>query len=220
MRAIVLAVLCCLASAYGHAQTRYVSDEVFVPVRSGAGFDYRIIYSRLKSGQTVTLLEQNDEWARVRLQSGTEGWVPREYLSSEPTARTQLEAAQTQLAAANERVQALQSELASLREQHESLSSEAQVQASECEICTEELNNLKALSADAVNLNQRYQELLATHSMMQTDRDALRAERDALKSDKTISHWLFGAGLLILGMILMLILPAIKPKKRHSDWVD
>lgn len=223
MRAILILAACLLFSPFAQAQTRqYVSDEMFVPVRSGAGNQYRIIYSRLSTGTEISLLEKSadGEWAHIKLASGTEGWVPAQYLSNSPPARTQLESAQTKLAATSERARALEAELAALRSEHGGMSTQTEQLANERDACMEELQTLKTLSADAVNLNDRYRELLARHGMMQTERDALQAENDSLKADRTISHWLFGAGLLIAGMLLMLILPSLRPKKRNSDWVN
>lgn len=204
------------------AQTVYISDVFFVPVRSGAGSQYRIVHQGIRSGTQMTLLgESSDgEWVNIRTDGGLEGWIPTQYLLREQPARMQLTAAQTKLAAATKRAEDLEAELKKLRAEHNSLAQTADSQAKESEQYAEELRKIRALSADSINLNQRYQDLLAKHDLMQTEFDAVRAENDRLKSNKTINQWMFGAGLVVFGMFLMLILPVFMRQKRHSDWVN
>jgi SH3 domain protein len=204
------------------AQTVYISDVFFVPVRSGAGSQYRIVHQGIRSGTQMTLLgESSDgEWVNIRTEGGLEGWIPTQYLLREQPARMQLTAAQTKLAAATKRVEDLEAELKKLRAEHNSLAQTATSQAKESEQYAEELRKIRALSADSINLNQRYQDLLAKHDLVQTEFDAVRAENDRLKSNKTINQWMFGAGLVVFGMFLMLILPVFIRQKRHSDWVN
>lgn len=204
------------------AQTVYISDVFFVPVRSGAGSQYRIVHQGIRSGTQMTLLgESSDgEWVNIRTDGGLEGWIPTQYLLREQPARMQLTAAQTKLAAATKRAEDLEAELKKLRAEHNSLAQTADSQVKESEQYAEELRKIRALSADSINLNQRYQDLLAKHDLMQTEFDAVRAENDRLKSNKTINQWMFGAGLVVFGMFLMLILPVFMRQKRHSDWVN
>lgn len=213
-----LAILLISISSWG--ETRYISDVVLVPVRSGAGTQYRIIHSGIRSGTKMTLLESPEgDWAKIRTEGGMEGWVPKLYLSSTPTAQVQLDATKSKLNTAVTKAESLEEQLQTLQTEYQSLRKKAEQQAQERDTYAEELRQLKALSADAVNLNQRYQELLTRHELIQTEFDTIKAENDRLKADQTINQWLFGAGLMILGMILMLILPSLRPKKRHSEWV-
>lgn len=220
IKKLIPALAIALISVSSWGETRYISDVVLVPVRSGAGNEYRIIHSGIRSGTKMTVLENPEgDWAKIRTEGGMEGWVPKQYLSASPTAQLQLNAATSQLKAAMEKAQTLEEQLRTLQGEHKELAAQAKQQAQERDAYAEDLRELRALSADAVNLNQRYQELLARHELIQTEFDAIKAENDRLKSDQTINQWLFGAGLMILGMILMLILPSLRPKKRHSEWV-
>lgn len=221
IKKLIPALAFVLISVSSWAETRYISDVVLVPVRSGAGNQYRIIHSGIPSGTQMTVLEEDSsgDWAKIRTQRGMEGWVPKQYLTATPTAQLQLDQAKATVAAAVQKAQTLEERLQTLQNEHKNLTTQATRASQERDAYAEELRELKALSADAVNLNQRYQELLTRHEMIQTEFDAINAENDRLKSDQTVNQWLFGAGLMILGMILMLILPALRPKKRHSEWV-
>jgi len=63
------------------ANTTLVSNEPEVPVRSGQGTEYKII-SLLQKGETVTSLEEDVYWIKVRTATGREGWALKRYLSS------------------------------------------------------------------------------------------------------------------------------------------
>lgn len=221
LKKLIPALAIAFISLSSWGQTHYISDEVLAPLRSGAGNQYRILHSGIKSGTKLTVLEKDPtgDWTKIRTERGTEGWMRSQYITATPTAQLQLDQAQAALQAAVEKARTLEERLQTLQTQHQALSTQATQQAQERDTFAEELQELRTLSADAVSLNQRYQELLARHEMIQTEFDAMKAENDRLKSDQTINQWLFGAGLMILGMIIMLVLPALRPKKRHSEWV-
>ena len=72
-----------------HAQdTQYISDMVLVPLRSGAGSEFRIVNRGLPSGTALLVFGQSDdgEWTEVETRGGTRGWIPTQYLQKEPPA--------------------------------------------------------------------------------------------------------------------------------------
>lgn len=220
MRHLIVLFVLSMSCVSVSAQTAYVSDTFYVPIRSGAGNQFRIVHSGIRTGTQMTLLEETEEWSLIRTDGGLEGWIPNQYVSKEPTARLQLGTTQARLTQATQKITELETELKKLRAEHKDLSTSSSEQLKERDQYAEELRNIRALSSDAINLNQRYQDLLEKHELVQTEFDAVRAENDRLKANQTINQWLFGAGLVVFGMILMLILPAFVRNKRHSDWAN
>lgn len=57
-----------------------------VNLRIGPGTDYAVSWLYLKSGLPVEIIQEYDNWRRVRDADGTEGWVNQSLLSGERTA--------------------------------------------------------------------------------------------------------------------------------------
>lgn len=206
--------------AYAQEETVYVSDVLYVPLRSGQGNQFRIINKGLKSGTPLIRIEVNEDntWSKVKTQAGIEGWVPNQYLSEDKTAQIKLNQALARLAI-------VENELADLKQTHQELLADNQKTRANANESSQtnsslkkELERIKQVSANAIDSDQRHRELLEKHEVTQTQLNSLEAENDNLKSDKTLSFMFYGAGLLILGMVLSVLLPALKPKKRYSDW--
>ena len=62
------------------AETGYVADELIITLRQGQGNQYKIIRT-LKTGTPMEILEKGDTYFRVRIPSGEEGYVLRQYVS-------------------------------------------------------------------------------------------------------------------------------------------
>ncbi len=201
-------------------ETRYVSDIIYVPLRSGAGNQYRIINAALKSGTALTLLESSadSEWSRVRTPNGEEGWIPNQYIMSEVPARIQLTRAQSQLARVTEENNALKQENTQLKNANQQLTSQANEASTSRENMEGELQKIRTLSAGAIDLDRRYQSLLEKHQLIQTELDSMRAENERLVNDQRMNFLFYGAGILVFGMLFATILPALRAKKRYSEW--
>lgn len=82
--ALVLLVAALMASAPATARPLVVDDpnDTTLNLRAGPGTGHRIIMA-MRNGTTATLLEQQGDWARIRHESGQEGWAYYHYLIDE-----------------------------------------------------------------------------------------------------------------------------------------
>ncbi len=185
-------------------QTLYVSDVLTVPLRSGPSNAHRILHRGLPSGTRLTLLSQDEDagYTEVRLENGTEGWLPSQYLVAEPIARDRLEAA-------NRRISTLQSELTSLRDNHQQLRSQHnqattdnQALQSRLVALEAELLEIRRISADALGQHEETQRLQQLNQRLQTEVEAMVVEIRSLQSRREL-HWLLAGGGLLLGGLLL-----------------
>jgi len=212
---------CLTFTPMGHAQkTVYVSDVLYVPLRSGQGVEYRIINAAVKSGTKLTRLKMSDDgvWSQVVTEGGTEGWVRNQYLTEDMTAQLQLNQTITKLARLEKDNGQLNSQNKALSQQNNLLTQKNRQETQNNSAIVSELDKIKQLSAGAIELDRRYQDLLQKYELTQTQRDSLLAENENLKNDQRLSFLLYGAGILMLGMFLTVLLPTFKPKKGYSEW--
>ena len=82
-----------LATAVEAQDVRYISDKQYIPVRSGAGNDYRITHRGLPSGTRLTVKATSGDgvWSQITTDRGTSGWVRSQYLMTDTPAQNKLD---------------------------------------------------------------------------------------------------------------------------------
>lgn len=208
-----------LCGAVSHAQTRYVSDRTIVELRRGPSTEY-LILRNLEAGEEVQVLEQNSEagYSRVRVaDQGTEGWILTRFLTAEPIARDRLAAAERNLASARERVGALETQVQSLTSELAAVRGELEQARADHGSASKELADIRLAAASIVEI--RDQNTSLQQRLIQRDREVeeLGANNARLAGRSDQSWFLIGAGVLLGGIILGLIAPSLR-RKRRSDW--
>lgn len=102
--AVVLIVIG--TTALCHAQTAYVSDMLILTLRQGPGPDYPVI-SSLKSDTPLTILEESDNYLKVKLSSGEQGWVHKNYVVTDPPKSIIIDQLKQENAALEDKIRAL-----------------------------------------------------------------------------------------------------------------
>lgn len=217
-RLIVALLLIVSSISVAQARTVWVDDQIYLPLRSGAGTQYRIVQNAMPSGTPLEVLETGSEYSRVRSPQGNEGWVANQYLSNEPIAADQLKEARQQLQNARERADELSSELAKVTEQRNELQSAENNLSSRTEQLQAELTRIKNVAADSLNLQRRNQELVQENQRLNNELEVLTAENARLESSRESDFMLLGAGLVFGGVLLALIIPMLKPSRKTDNW--
>ena len=214
---LALTVLCLPAA---NAQdTQYISDMVLVPVRSGAGSDYRIVNRGLPSGTALLIYGQSDdgEWTEVETRGGTRGWIPTQYLQQEPPAGLLINDMRLEL----EQVRGERDRVVSQLNQSSSEVNEADETIvslnTRLESTEAELTEVKRVSAAALDLDLMNQQLVAELESERSDADLLRLENVRLRERIANNQIMDGALAVLLGVILAIVAPRLWPKKKRQD---
>jgi SH3 domain protein len=189
-----------ILSANSIAETRYISDEVFVYLHSGPSLDYRII-GTLKVGSKVSTLKYNKKtkFMQVKSSTGKVGWMKLAELQETLPAKNLLPV--------------LKKELDDAQLALKNISDENAIKLSEKELVIQEqlglVSKLKGetdrLNGDVINLKSRKLEL----ELWQETRE----------SQEKMNWMLEGGGFLLLGLLIGLIIPFLpRRKKRTSNW--
>lgn len=215
-----LVFVCLLLTALTAAgQTRYISDDIPITLRTGPSLDNRIVRN-LSAGVRVEALESDEEsgYSRVRVANdGTEGWVLTRYLSPEPIARERLAAAQRELASARSRVAELEAQVASITQDLAQTREQLDTMASANKDVSSELQDIRTASANAVALRDQNETLRQRLAEADQRINRLTMDNTELASDSRQSWFMVGAGVLFGGILLGLVAPSLK-RKRRSSW--
>ncbi|MAV68677.1 MAG: peptide-binding protein [Cellvibrionales bacterium TMED122] len=206
--------------AFGQ-DTRYVSDRVLVPVRSGAGSDFRIVNSGLPSGTALMVFGESEDgkWAEIETRAGIRGWMPSQFLQAEPPASLLMNELKLEV----EQLRSERDRVVSQLNQRSSAADEADdtilTLRSELEATTNELTEVKRVSAAALDLDALNQQLVAEVESERSDADLLRLENVRLRERIANNQILDGALAVLLGVILAVVTPRLWPgKKRQDGW--
>ncbi|AJQ96468.1 TIGR04211 family SH3 domain-containing protein [Gynuella sunshinyii] len=203
-----------------YAEDKYVTDVLWVPLRSGAGSQYRIINKGLKSGTKLEVLNYNDdeEWAFVRTSGGVEGWVPDRYLRSTPIAEVQLAIVEKELAALKEKLAKTSNSLENIQTNSEETESQLSKLAKEKEELQSELEHIKNTAANAINLEKRNGELLVENERLKNEVEGAQLQVQSLTSSRESRNWIIGGTIMLVGVVLGLILPRLNSSGRKDGW--
>ncbi|MDA9915862.1 TIGR04211 family SH3 domain-containing protein [Luminiphilus sp.] len=199
--------------------TRYVTDLIFTPVRTGPGGDYRIINKGLPSGTEVTYygLTEDGVWAEIETKGGTRGYLRAQYLQANAPRGSQVNALEATLAEEVERAAQLQRDLDEAMAQLTSTDSSMSTAARELEQTRETLAEVKRVSANAIQLDQMTKSLTGKLEDANARNDLLKLEnarlQDRISSNRTIEVVV----LIALGIMIALLVPRLSVKRRRND---
>ncbi|MEE4360252.1 MAG: TIGR04211 family SH3 domain-containing protein [Pseudomonadales bacterium] len=198
------------------APQRYIHDELRVDMRTGPTFQNRII-DFLPSGTPITVLEEQDDWLRIRARD-KEGWIQAQYTTDQPVARDQLAAARRELARAREERDALKARLEDVQGEAGDLGSAYAEATSEAERLRVELARVRDTSARALETAAALDALQGEAATLRNQVETLTADNVRLASDNRAEGIKWGAAAVLLGSLLAWIISAIGGRRRRSDW--
>ncbi len=216
-----LAVFLILAFCYGsglHAESRYVTDQFKITMRSGESTGHKIM-RMLPSGLEVKILKENPASGYTQvIARGETGYVLTRQLMSQPSARDQVARLQSRLQDLQEAPEKLSGKLSALRGQYDDLNS-AHKELTQIKLQLEnELEGIRRTAADAVRINNERNELRKTVAALTRERENLKQANRDLTNQSTQRWFLIGAGVIILGIIIGLVLPHLRFQRRKSSW--
>jgi len=194
---------------------RYVTDQLRLEARSGPSTGHRIV-RMLESGTEVTVLEESEGYSRLRLANGEEAWILSRYLSTDPRARDQLAQTKADLELALQENAQFKAAL----ETAETTGSKIQQDRVELnqnnEQLSKQLAQIKRTAASSLAIEQQNKELQLKVVNLERELQLAQQEKMSL-SDKSERDWfLTGAGVLLAGLLVGLIVPRLHRRKRRG----
>lgn len=223
MRLIITGVLLLCGTLHpiisAAAQTQWISDKLPLDMRSGPSNEYRII-KMLAPGTPITVIavDEQAQFSEVVTEEGTKGWLTNRYLMNEPSAREQLDQAKSAIAKLRTGKEPLQERLTELEKETNSLSAQLAEATTQRDDAVKQLNHIKEVSANAIDLDNSNQSLMEANQLLQHEIDVLQGENSRL-SDNSSSAWFIKGALAVgLGALLTLAIPHVTPSRKNREW--
>lgn len=206
-----------LVAPWAVAETVWVSDVFFVPLRSGPSEGNRIIHKGLKSGTALELVEPDPvgDFTHVRTADGLDGWIRSQYLVNEPIAAIRLDAANRRIATLEQQLKQRGNTLQELTSSNSAAASSNEQLTAQVAKLEAELAEVKRVSGGAIEEHERNKALNELNTRLRAEVNRVVNESQELK-DNAQQRWLLIGGGLVLGGLLAGV--ALKSRPRRSGW--
>lgn len=213
----IILIIAATFSTLGWAETRYITDQFEVTLRSGMSTSNSIL-SMLKSGQAVTVLEQDAEtrYSLVETADGKQGYVLTRYLDGQPSGRERLKLLQAKSDKQQERIAELTSQLAEVRQTKNADDSTITDLQQRLGQTRDELASLKEATRDTIRVLKQNEDLQLRINALNEDIQKLTTENAAYKDTTAMDWFMRGAGVSLAAFLLGILVTRIRWKKRDS----
>lgn len=200
-------------------EIRYISDELRVPLRTTPNNRGKIIHYGLLAGTKLTILEENEDgWSHVTTGNDLEGWLPSQYLVDQQVARIRIGSIEKEVSDLKSQAAGLKTALTEKEAEVIQLQQQLDDLTEENGTVRQELTEIKQISSDAVNIHEQNTELAKENKLLQGEVNRLTAANDQLKSDEKFTWFMYGSLAVLLGVLLAIVVPRLRPKRRYTEW--
>ena len=208
LRFIFFGFLFLVTTSSLYAETRYISDQLIVTVRSGKGNQYKILET-LPTSSPVNVLEEDKNYVKVITQKGTEGYIQRHYVTKTLPKKTQIKqltkeiaALQQQLETQHQSVSTFQDATGEMKNQITELSTQLDQAQLTLKTKEDEYQALLNKSDNVLELSSENEQLVEENNMLDSELLVLREENQNFHRSNMIQWFLAGAGVFLGGWII------------------
>ena len=219
MKKIVLSLILLLSFGQLQAASRYVTDQFKITFRSGESSTHKIL-RMLPSGYKLELISSNSEtgYSKVRTEDGTSGYVLTRQLMDIPVARDRLTTAESRLKELLQEPGKLSAKLAAVQNDLATLQKSYDVISQEKAKLDKELETIRRTASDAIRISSERNELRKLVAQLTHQVEELKQENRELSNNSNQKWFMIGAGIIILGIVIGLILPHLRFQRRKNSW--
>jgi SH3 domain protein len=213
---LVLVYVCASNPSYA-LETRYITDEFEVTMRSGTSTSNSIV-RMLRSGEALTVLEEDlaSQYSLVETSSGKQGYVLSRFLMEIPAAKQTLLELEERYAQQQQRLEEQATEVTELKQKLGQERTDNDALKSTLGASEQELEQIRTAAQDTLNI-------LAQNEQLQTVVEQLRQEKEQLSetnselSDSTQLDWFVrGGAVSLIAFLIGIVVTRIRWKKQDS----
>lgn len=220
---------------YASAKTGYVSDQLLLTFRSGPGTTFQVLKT-LKSNTKLEVLEEDQGYLKVQLESGDIGWVDKKYIIYDKPSALIAQELTIENARLKATIEKLQSGSGTLKDSMQELKAQYASETSELKNQLEQKKaENTALTATLEKSRQEYDTLIhQSKNIQQIILENKKFKQENLNLSKSLEElevihknsfrtsmikwFLAGVGVLLLGWLLGSFVP--QKRKRRGSLLD
>ena len=224
IRTLVISIFAMLTMAIClpvQAKTSYVSDQLNVPMRSGASNGHRIV-KFLKSGTALTVLSASDDnkFIEVEISGGKSGWIETKNVMDVASGRDRLVYANKKLAKIKGENKELKSSIAGLKSEIRQLKKDKGSLQSKQTNLSNSLDDLKITAANPLALSKKNKQLKKDLNKAEDRASMLDKDNQSLRSNVAQEWFMIGGSVSLGSLIVGLILTRINWRRKKDSWGD
>jgi len=208
--------LLALTTLSAGAEAAYITDNFKITLRMEAAKDATVI-TLLNNGTKLEVLEESEDWTRVKIDDGKEGWVLKRYISEEIPQKAQIEKLTKNLDETSIKLKVTSEKTAGMVEENKDLKKELASSQERLKNMEATYKRLLVDSGNVVEIKKNYEENIANLNKAMAKIDSLQAENNELRSTSEFRWFLTGAGVISIALIFGFILGKMNRGKRHHS---
>jgi SH3 domain protein len=199
------------------AEDRYVTDEFEVTMRNGTSTSNNIV-RMLRSGETVTLLEQDlvSQYSLVETSDNKKGYVLSRFLMDHPAARESLQQLQGTYQEQLEQLNQQSTEIDQLDEVLKQAQSDNETLKIMLQTSEQELAEIQSSAADTLNILDQNNQLKVSVSELVDQNTRLELENSELKDTTRMDWFVRGAAVSLIAFVIGILITKIRWRKQDS----
>ncbi len=217
MKPIRLLLVLLLMPPAALAETKYITDEFEVTMRSGTSTSNSIV-KMLKSGAAVSVLDEDlaSQYSLVEAEDGKQGYVLSRFLMERPAAQQTLaileqkySEQQARLDSQGEQIRGLEAALEQAQSDNETLKNT--LRASE-----QELSSVRAAAADTLEILDQNKQLQSVVGQLQQEQARLVEENRELRDTTRLDWFIRGGAVCLIAFAIGILVTRIRWRKQDS----
>ncbi len=205
----LLCLICFLYASNVFSETMYVSTIRKITMRTGPSNDNKIL-EMLESGDSLTVLQSGKDWSLVQTAEGKEGWVLAHLITKDKPEILLVESLQKENLALRQEITTIRDLNKTLNTKNSEITTELNSTKNNFHETREQYEDLKSKSDNMFQLEE-------DHKLMTKELQEKTIQANTLDSEvksKNIKLFLYGAGVLLVGLLFGLYMK--RGKKRST----
>ena len=199
------------------AKGLYVRDWITISVRTSP-YETAKMIGLANTNDFLEVIDETEEWTKVRTPEGKEGWVQNRYLTKQTPKALLIDQLNEKVKSLSDDNQTLREENKQLQKEHRERNYKLSSLSKEVEKVKKEYTDLETSSSEYLELKKNYDALHAEYTEHAQKMEALAKENSRLKTSDRLIFTLIGGGFIIVGLVIGVLLQLFRGRPKKAGY--